>query len=103
MQEKGKVCISLFLNLKYFLVSVRWITKNQHEGQIVSIESTLQEIPPPEFVLTKPGIHWSEEEKKVYKEYEKKAKDLSEEKEKYKKVLKSMQSHFCFPVIGMID
>ncbi|XP_023282389.1 cilia- and flagella-associated protein 43 [Seriola lalandi dorsalis] len=47
------------------------------------------EIPPPEFVLTKPDIHWSEEEKKVYKEYEKKTKDLSEEKEKYKKTLET--------------
>ncbi|XP_029304967.1 cilia- and flagella-associated protein 43 isoform X2 [Cottoperca gobio] len=47
------------------------------------------EIPPPEFVLTKLDIHWSEEEKKVYKEYEKKTKDLSEEKEKYKKSMES--------------
>ncbi|XP_037639094.1 cilia- and flagella-associated protein 43 isoform X1 [Sebastes umbrosus] len=47
------------------------------------------EIPPPEFVLTKPEIHWSEEEKKVYKEYEKKTKDLSEEKEKYKKLMET--------------
>ncbi|XP_070772213.1 cilia- and flagella-associated protein 43 [Enoplosus armatus] len=47
------------------------------------------EIPLPEFVLTKPDIHWSEEEKKVYKEYEKKTKDLSEEKEKYKKSLET--------------
>ncbi|XP_045926905.1 cilia- and flagella-associated protein 43 isoform X2 [Micropterus dolomieu] len=47
------------------------------------------EIPPPEFVLTKPDMHWSEEEKKVYKEYEKKTKDLSEEKEKYKKSLET--------------
>ncbi|KAL3971951.1 peroxiredoxin 1 [Sarotherodon galilaeus] len=45
------------------------------------------EIPPPEFVLTKPDIRWSEEEKKAFKEYEKKAKELSEEKEKYKKLL----------------
>ncbi|XP_040905777.1 cilia- and flagella-associated protein 43 [Toxotes jaculatrix] len=47
------------------------------------------EIPPPEFVLTKPDIHWNEEEKKAYKEYEKKTKDLSEEKEKYKKLLET--------------
>ncbi|KAA8583707.1 hypothetical protein FQN60_014915 [Etheostoma spectabile] len=47
------------------------------------------EIPPPEFVLTKPDIHWSEEEKKVYKEYEKKTNDLSEEKEKYKKSMET--------------
>ncbi|XP_074532554.1 cilia- and flagella-associated protein 43 isoform X2 [Halichoeres trimaculatus] len=43
------------------------------------------EIPPPEFVLNKPSIHWTEEERKVYKEYEKKAQDLTEEKEKYRK------------------
>lgn len=60
---------------------------NQREGHIVSFEFTPQEIPPPEFVLTKPDIHWSEEEKKLYKEYEKKNKDLNEEKEKHKKVL----------------
>ncbi|XP_042289784.1 cilia- and flagella-associated protein 43 isoform X1 [Thunnus maccoyii] len=47
------------------------------------------EIPPPEFVLTKPDIHWSEEEKKVHKEYEKKSKELSTEKEKYKKSLET--------------
>ncbi|KAF0027580.1 hypothetical protein F2P81_020321 [Scophthalmus maximus] len=43
------------------------------------------EITQPEFALTKPDSHWSEEEKKVYKLYEKKTKDLSEKKEKYKK------------------
>ncbi|XP_026210810.1 cilia- and flagella-associated protein 43 isoform X2 [Anabas testudineus] len=47
------------------------------------------EIPPPEFVLTKLDIHWSEEEKKAYKEFEKKTKDLNEEKEKYKKLLET--------------
>ncbi|XP_018552334.1 LOW QUALITY PROTEIN: cilia- and flagella-associated protein 43 [Lates calcarifer] len=47
------------------------------------------EIPPPEFVLTKPDIQWSEEEKKVFKEYEKKTKELSEEKEKYRKLLET--------------
>ncbi|XP_035461398.2 cilia- and flagella-associated protein 43-like isoform X2 [Scophthalmus maximus] len=44
------------------------------------------EITQPEFALTKPDSHWSEEEKKVYKLYEKKTKDLSEKKEKYKKL-----------------
>ncbi|XP_030012526.1 cilia- and flagella-associated protein 43 [Sphaeramia orbicularis] len=47
------------------------------------------EIPPPEFVLTKPDIHWTEEEKKAYREYEKKSKELHEEKEKYKKILET--------------
>ncbi|MED6236554.1 hypothetical protein ATANTOWER_010922 [Ataeniobius toweri] len=45
------------------------------------------EIPPPEFVLTKPDIQWSEEEKNVYKEYERNMKDLSDKKEKYKRTL----------------
>lgn len=72
---------------------------NQHEGHIFSIESTPQEIPPPEFVLTKPDIHWNEEEKKVFEEYEKKTKDLSEKKEKYKKVSQSIHSQPCFAVI----
>ena len=62
---------------------------------IVSIELPPQEIPPPEFVLTKPDVQWTEEEKKVFKEYEKKAKDLSEEKEKYKKVSQSKTSGFA--------
>ncbi|KAM9804149.1 LOW QUALITY PROTEIN: cilia- and flagella-associated protein 43 [Neosynchiropus ocellatus] len=47
------------------------------------------EIPPPEFVLTKPDVHWSDEEKKLYKEFEKKKKVLCEEKEKYRKSLET--------------
>ncbi|XP_028278739.1 cilia- and flagella-associated protein 43 [Parambassis ranga] len=55
----------------------------------VKKEDILKDIPPPEFVLTKPEIQWSEEEKKVYKEYEKKRQTLSEEREKYKKSLET--------------
>ncbi|KAK2824393.1 hypothetical protein Q5P01_021568 [Channa striata] len=47
------------------------------------------EIPPPEFVFTKPEIQWSDEEKKVHKEFEKKTKELNEEKEKFKKLLET--------------
>ncbi|XP_049456039.1 cilia- and flagella-associated protein 43 isoform X1 [Epinephelus fuscoguttatus] len=47
------------------------------------------EIPLPEFVLSKPDSQWTEEEKKAFKENEKKSKDLSEEKEKYKKSLEN--------------
>ncbi|XP_010742471.3 cilia- and flagella-associated protein 43 isoform X1 [Larimichthys crocea] len=47
------------------------------------------EIPPPEFVLTKPDIQWSEEEKKEYKIYENKTKSLAVEKDKYKKSLET--------------
>lgn len=66
---------------------------NQNEVHIVSIEFTPQEILPPEFVLTKPDVQWNEEEKKIYKEYEKKSKELITEKEKYKKVLQSQCIH----------
>lgn len=45
-----------------------------------------QEIPPPEFVLRKPDSQWTEEEKRKYEAFEKKTKELDEEKEKYKKV-----------------
>lgn len=47
------------------------------------------EMPPPEFVLTKPDSQWSEEEKRMHKEYEKKFKELNEEKEKYRKVMET--------------
>uniref|UniRef100_A0A665XAJ6 Cilia and flagella associated protein 43 n=1 Tax=Echeneis naucrates TaxID=173247 RepID=A0A665XAJ6_ECHNA len=73
----------------FFLFFSKKCQRNKHEGHIVSFEITPQEIPPPEFVLTKPDSHWSEEEKKLYKEYEKKTKDLSEEKQKYKKLLET--------------
>ncbi|CAG6016962.1 unnamed protein product [Menidia menidia] len=59
------------------------------ELEVKKVEILKMEIPLPEFVLSKPNIHWSEEEKKVFKEYEKKTKDLSEEKELYKRSLES--------------
>uniref|UniRef100_A0A8C3IJJ8 Cilia- and flagella-associated protein 43 n=1 Tax=Chrysemys picta bellii TaxID=8478 RepID=A0A8C3IJJ8_CHRPI len=46
------------------------------------------EIPPPPFV-SKPDALWNEEEKKVFKEYEKKVKELNEEREKYRKTLET--------------
>ncbi|XP_065815859.1 cilia- and flagella-associated protein 43 [Labrus bergylta] len=64
---------------------------NMMDGALeVKKENILKmEIPPPEFVLTKPVIHWTEEERKIHKEYKKKDKDLNEEKEKYKKALEN--------------
>uniref|UniRef100_A0AAV2JQE6 Cilia- and flagella-associated protein 43 n=1 Tax=Knipowitschia caucasica TaxID=637954 RepID=A0AAV2JQE6_KNICA len=47
------------------------------------------EIPPPEFVLTKPEVQWSEEENKVHKEYQKKLDELNEAKEQYRKLIES--------------
>ncbi|KAM4730166.1 cilia- and flagella-associated protein 43 [Anableps anableps] len=55
--------------------------------EVKKIDILKVEIPPPEFVVTKADIQWSEEEKKTYKEYEKNVKDLNEEKEKYKRGL----------------
>ncbi|XP_056147897.1 cilia- and flagella-associated protein 43 [Lampris incognitus] len=47
------------------------------------------EIPQPEFVLIKPETQWSEEEKKIYKQYEKKTNELREEQEKCRKMLET--------------
>lgn len=38
------------------------------------------------FMFIKEFIDWSEDEQKLVKEYEKKVKDLQEEREKYRKV-----------------
>ncbi|XP_053573053.1 cilia- and flagella-associated protein 43 [Bombina bombina] len=46
------------------------------------------EVPQPAF-LSKPEAEWTEDEKKVFKEYDKKYKELSEEKEKYRKTLEA--------------
>ncbi|XP_043110587.1 cilia- and flagella-associated protein 43 [Puntigrus tetrazona] len=46
------------------------------------------EVTQPEFI-SKPEMQWTEEERKSFKEFEKKAKELSEEKEKYRKTLES--------------
>lgn len=45
-----------------------------------------QDIPKPLFMSTKEPTDWSEDEQKLAKEYEKKVKDLQEEREKYRKV-----------------
>ncbi|KAM6443389.1 cilia- and flagella-associated protein 43 [Liasis olivaceus] len=46
------------------------------------------EIPPPAFALKEETL-WTEEEKKIYKEYEKKVKELNEEREKHRKILET--------------
>ncbi|XP_077205761.1 cilia- and flagella-associated protein 43 isoform X2 [Paroedura picta] len=46
------------------------------------------EIPPPAFA-SKPDALWNEDEKKIYKEYEKKVKELNEEREKHRKILET--------------
>lgn len=44
-----------------------------------------QDIPPPSFI-SRPEDLWSEEEKKTFEDYEKKVKELNEDKEKYREV-----------------
>ncbi len=45
-----------------------------------------QDVPIPAFMQNKQEEEWSEEEKKLVQEYEKKVRDLNEEREKYRKV-----------------
>ncbi|XP_077439060.1 cilia- and flagella-associated protein 43 isoform X2 [Vanacampus margaritifer] len=47
------------------------------------------EVAQPEFVLAKPNNQWTEDEKKQFKEYEKKVKELDTEKDKYRKSLET--------------
>ncbi|NXI67699.1 CFA43 protein, partial [Anseranas semipalmata] len=46
------------------------------------------DIPPPPFI-TKPEDEWNDQEKKIFREYEKKVKELNEEKEKHRRVLEN--------------
>ncbi|XP_009276352.1 PREDICTED: cilia- and flagella-associated protein 43 [Aptenodytes forsteri] len=46
------------------------------------------DIPPPPFI-SKPEHVWNDEEKKIFREHEKKVKELSEEKEKYRRALEN--------------
>ncbi|KAJ3374380.1 Cilia- and flagella-associated protein 43 [Allomyces arbusculus] len=46
-------------------------------------------VPRPEFMDAKPRVEWSDEEKKVVKEYEKRVATLREEQEKYRKSLET--------------
>ncbi|CAL8091863.1 unnamed protein product [Calicophoron daubneyi] len=49
-----------------------------------------KDIPKPAFLLTnKPLGHWTEDDKRLYAEYERKVKELEEEREKYRKFLES--------------
>ncbi|XP_062851720.1 cilia- and flagella-associated protein 43 [Trichomycterus rosablanca] len=56
---------------------------------VVKKEDILRmEVPLPEFMI-KPELQWTDEERRSYQEYEKKAKELSEEKDKYIKTLEA--------------
>ncbi|VDP70024.1 unnamed protein product [Echinostoma caproni] len=49
-----------------------------------------KDVPKPAFLLTgKPLGHWTEDDKRLYAEYERKVKELNEEREKYRKFLEA--------------
>ncbi|RXM27392.1 Cilia- and flagella-associated protein 43 [Acipenser ruthenus] len=58
---------------------------NEKPEQALTVDVS-EEIPQPEF-MSKPEAQWLEDEKKQFKEYEKKVKELNEEREKYRKTL----------------
>lgn len=46
-----------------------------------------QDIPQPVFMTTKPEEEWSEDEKRLVQDYQRKVRELNEERDKYRKVL----------------
>lgn len=48
-----------------------------------------KDVPIPSFIQNKEQSDWTEEEQKIFKEYERKCKELIEEREKYRKVQSS--------------
>lgn len=62
-------------------------------------------IPQPAF-MAKPDAIWTEEERKQFKDYEKKVKELNEERDKYRKVRSTNNSYilpypgFCFNIFS---
>uniref|UniRef100_H3D719 Cilia- and flagella-associated protein 43 n=1 Tax=Tetraodon nigroviridis TaxID=99883 RepID=H3D719_TETNG len=71
-------------------VNIRELALDEMMGGALEVKQEdilAKEIPTPEFVLSKPDSQWTEEEKRKYEAFEKKTKELNEEKEKYKKSL----------------
>uniref|UniRef100_A0A6Q2ZM02 Cilia- and flagella-associated protein 43 n=1 Tax=Esox lucius TaxID=8010 RepID=A0A6Q2ZM02_ESOLU len=64
------------------------LSDSERPERALSVEDS-EEVPQPEFIVSKPDIQWKEDEKKIYKEYEKRVKELNEEKEKYRKTLEA--------------
>ena len=52
----------------------------------------------PPFMTAKPESEWTEDEKKVAQEYERKVRELNEEREKYRKVTRHSITHYCFRI-----
>lgn len=54
--------------------------------QIFSGYFAIQDVPKPAFMTAKEEADWTEDEEKLAQEYEKKVKELQDEREKYRKV-----------------
>ena len=50
-----------------------------------------KDIPPPSFLLTKEEDDWTEDDRKILADYEKRVKELEEEREKYRKVCDTIE------------
>ena len=61
----------------------------------------LQDIPIPMFMQQKAETDWTEEEQKMAKEYERKVKELNEEREKFRKVSTDYSILFC-SILGCV-
>ncbi|XP_068253553.1 cilia- and flagella-associated protein 43 [Nyctibius grandis] len=93
-QEREKAEMLAKLEMETHLAAVdneRLRALNDMMGGVLEVkkEDILKmDIPPPPFI-SKPEHVWNDEEKKIFREHEKKVKELNEEKEKYRRALEN--------------
>ncbi|NXJ12495.1 CFA43 protein, partial [Odontophorus gujanensis] len=93
-QEREKAEMLTRLEMERHLVaqdSERLRALNDMMGGMLEVkkEDILKiDIPPPSF-MSKPEDEWNVQEKKIFREYEEKVKELNEEKEKYRRALEN--------------
>ncbi|XP_040530043.1 cilia- and flagella-associated protein 43 isoform X3 [Gallus gallus] len=93
-QEREKAEMLTRLEMERHLASLdneRQRALNDMMGGVLEVkqEDILKiDIPPPSFI-SKPEDEWTAQEKKIFREYEEKVKELNEEKEKYRRTLKN--------------
>ncbi|XP_052533882.1 cilia- and flagella-associated protein 43 isoform X1 [Tympanuchus pallidicinctus] len=93
-QEREKAEMLTRLEMERHLASLdseRQRALNDMMGGVLEVtqEDILKiDIPPPYFI-SKPEDEWNDQEKKIFRKYEEKVKELNEEKEKYRRALKN--------------
>ncbi|XP_065602261.1 cilia- and flagella-associated protein 43 [Cyrtonyx montezumae] len=93
-QEREKAEMLIRLEMERHLAAQdneRLRALNDMMGGVLEVkkEDVLKiDIPPPSF-MSKPEDEWNFQEKKIFREYEEKVKELNEEKEKYKRALEN--------------